>query len=284
MSTTTRPLVHQRQISHLALPPLLIPAPQPSSSQLRASTPPQSRSSSPAPPTHNTPIPQRTPTPTSLLKPNTRQPIAQRGSLIAFLQHQQQHQQQARTYSTSSSSKMASDEQIPEIITRTRAAASGTPGEQVEPRQTLPSEDMEPNPANSIPLPPNRQKLVDDVIALYSCQPTIERVARYAPGQSGLLLQYVLALTVYSVCLRRSVRIRQWSVHASQDCHLDPPLMMTDRYKMAGQWFGLPKLFPKSENLGYEIVKNDDTLIQFKNKQVSRGLHPHTIEERPNIT
>jgi hypothetical protein len=38
---------------------------------------------------------------------------------------------------------------------------------------------------------------------------------------------------------------------------------------MAGQWFGLPKLFPKSENLGYEIVKNDDTLIQFKNKQVS---------------
>jgi hypothetical protein len=36
---------------------------------------------------------------------------------------------------------------------------------------------------------------------------------------------------------------------------------------MAGQWFGLPKLFPKSENLGYEVVKNDDTLIQFKNKQ-----------------
>ena len=41
-----------------------------------------------------------------------------------------------------------------------------------------------------------------------------------------------------------------------------------DRYKMAGQWFGLPKLFPASENLGYEIVRNDDTLIQFKNKQV----------------
>ena len=37
---------------------------------------------------------------------------------------------------------------------------------------------------------------------------------------------------------------------------------------MAGQWYGLPKLFPKSENLGYEVVKNDDTLIQFKNKQV----------------
>jgi hypothetical protein len=43
---------------------------------------------------------------------------------------------------------------------------------------------------------------------------------------------------------------------------------------MAGQWFGLPKLFPKSENLGYEIVKNDDTLIQFKNKQVGPLLIP----------
>lgn len=81
-----------------------------------------------------------------------------------------------------------SAEEVPEIITRTRAAASGTPGEQVEPRQTLPSEDMEPNPANSIQLPPNRQKLVDDVIALYSCQPTIERVARYAPCTSSTSL------------------------------------------------------------------------------------------------
>lgn len=50
---------------------------------------------------------------------------------------------------------------------------------------------------------------------------------------------------------------------------------------MAGQWFGLPKLFPKSENLGYEIVKNDDTLIQFKNKQVS-ALVP--ILSEPKLT
>jgi len=31
----------------------------------------------------------------------------------------------------------STDEQIPEIILRTRAAASGVPGEQVEPRQTV---------------------------------------------------------------------------------------------------------------------------------------------------
>lgn len=76
-----------------------------------------------------------------------------------------------------------SSEAAPEIIARTRAAASGQTGESVEPRQTLPTEDMEPDPTKSIPLPPNRQKLVDDVIALYSCQPTVERVARYAPGE-----------------------------------------------------------------------------------------------------
>ncbi|EIW72234.1 hypothetical protein TREMEDRAFT_66776 [Tremella mesenterica DSM 1558] len=98
-------------------------------------------------------------------------------------------------------------------------AASGIPGEQVEPRQTLPTEDMEPDPSKSIPLPPNRQKLIDDVIALYSCQWTVERIARYAPA------------CVYD----------------------DQFVYANDRYKMAGQWVGLEKIFPKSENLGYEI-------------------------------
>jgi hypothetical protein len=102
-------------------------------------------------------------------------------------------------------------EQIPEIITRTRAAASGIPGEQVEPRQTLPTEDMEPNPANSIPLPPNRQKLVEDIIALYSCQITVDRVARYAPGKSigiidedvanNQLVSTTISLYTQTVCL-----------------------------------------------------------------------------------
>ena len=36
---------------------------------------------------------------------------------------------------------------------------------------------------------------------------------------------------------------------------------------MAGQWFTLPKLFKASKNEGYEIVKNDKGLIQFKNEQ-----------------
>jgi hypothetical protein len=62
---------------------------------------------------------------------------------------------------------------------------------------------------------------------------------------------------------------------------------------MAGQWFALSKLFNTSKNEGYEIIKNDNDLIQFKNEQswtfkliskivtinalVSLSLNPATI-------
>lgn len=92
---------------------------------------------------------------------------------------------------------------------------------------------MKPNPSASIPLSPARQALIDDIIALYSCQPTIKRVERYTP-----------------------------------DCVYDDQFVYAnDRYKMAGQWFALPKLFKDSKNEGYEIIKNEDNLIQFKNEQ-----------------
>lgn len=109
------------------------------------------------------------------------------------------------------------------------------PGEQYEVRQTAPSEDYTPDPSKSIKLSPARQRLIDDVIALYSCEPTIERVKRYTP-----------------------------------DCVYDDQFVYAnDRYKMAGQWFALPKLFKASKNEGYEIVKNDRGIIQFRNAQVS---------------
>ena len=83
---------------------------------------------------------------------------------------------------------MSNNNEIPEIILRTRAAASGATGESVEPRQILQDEERAPDPSKSIPLPPNRQRLVDDIMALYACEPTIERVARYAPGMVVLAL------------------------------------------------------------------------------------------------
>ncbi|KZS95227.1 hypothetical protein SISNIDRAFT_409072 [Sistotremastrum niveocremeum HHB9708] len=121
---------------------------------------------------------------------------------------------------------------------------SGQPGENFEPRQTSTSADYHPNPSSSLPLSPARQSLLDDIIALYSCQPTVERVKRYTP-----------------------------------DCVYDDQFVYAnDRYKMAAQWFALPKLFSRSENLGWEVVRNDRDLIQFKNEQLwkFRGLGKET--------
>ncbi|WWC91653.1 uncharacterized protein L201_006599 [Kwoniella dendrophila CBS 6074] len=218
--SSKRPLLPRSQISSLSLPPLAHPISQ------RNSFSSTSASSS-------TYIPKKP----NLSSSSLIQSIQRRQSSIFSKSKQQQEKENKMS---------ASEESIPQIIIDTRNAASGVTGESVEPRQTLPTEDMEPDTSKSIPLPPNRQKLIDDVIALYSCQPTVERVARYAPA------------CVYD----------------------DQFVYANDRYKMAGQWFGLPKLFPQSDNLGYEIVKNDDTLIQFKNKQ---RWHFHLIPKTATI-
>jgi hypothetical protein len=138
--------------------------------------------------------------------------------------------------------------------------SSSTAGEQFEVRQTSSSDEYTPDPSKSLPLSPTRQALIDDIIALYSCKPTIERVKRYTP-----------------------------------DCVYDDQFVYAnDRYKMAGQWFALPKLFKDSKNERYQIVKNDRDLIQFKNEQswtfkiipktatinalVSLSLDPDTVD------
>ncbi|TIA06733.1 hypothetical protein D6C81_09793 [Aureobasidium pullulans] len=137
---------------------------------------------------------------------------------------------------------------------------SSKPGEQFEVRQTSTTEDFTPDPSKSLPLSPERQALVDDILALYSCQPTIRRVERY-----------------------------------TADCVYDDQFVYAnDRYKMAGQWFALPKFFKESKNERYEIIKNDRDLIQFKNEQswtfklipktatinaiVSLSLDPDTVD------
>lgn len=60
-------------------------------------------------------------------------------------------------------------------------ASSSAPGAAHEVKQTSASENYTPNPSASIPLTPARQRLLDDIIALYTCEPTVERVKRYSP-------------------------------------------------------------------------------------------------------
>ncbi|KAI0471020.1 hypothetical protein GGR56DRAFT_678298 [Xylariaceae sp. FL0804] len=112
-------------------------------------------------------------------------------------------------------------------------ADSSLPGERFEVRQTHPSGDYAPDPSKSFPLSPQRQALVDDVVALYEMKPTVERVKRYTP-----------------------------------DCvYNDQFVYANDRYKMAGQWFALPKLFKGAKSHGVQVVTNDRDLIQFRHQE-----------------
>ncbi|POS71015.1 hypothetical protein DHEL01_v210590 [Diaporthe helianthi] len=134
------------------------------------------------------------------------------------------------------------------------------PGEHFEVRQTHPTGDYKPDPSKSLPLSAARQSLLDDIIALYEMKPTVERVKRYTP-----------------------------------DCvYNDQFVYANDRYKLAGQWFALPKLFNGAKSHGYEVVTNDRDLIQFKHEEewtfkiipktavvnaiVSLSLDPATID------
>ncbi|KAI0023406.1 hypothetical protein F4780DRAFT_79625 [Xylariomycetidae sp. FL0641] len=107
------------------------------------------------------------------------------------------------------------------------------PGERFEVRQTHPTGDYTPDPARSLPLSPARQALVDDIVALYEMKPTVERVKRYTPD----------------------------CVYNDQFVYAD------DRYKMAGQWFALPKLFKGARSHGVQVVTNDRDLIQFRHEE-----------------
>ncbi|KAG5931269.1 hypothetical protein E4U53_001860 [Claviceps sorghi] len=117
-------------------------------------------------------------------------------------------------------------------------------------KQASPS-DFTPNPSASLPLSPPRQALLDDILALYSCRPSVGRVERYTP-----------------------------------DCIYDDPFGYADnRYKIAGQWFSLPKLFSASENAGCEVVRSDDEVLQFKSEQRwTFRLVPKTVTLKSLVT
>lgn len=106
------------------------------------------------------------------------------------------------------------------------------PGTSFEPRQNDATGDYTPNPAKSLPLSAARQALVDDIIALYALGATVDRVKRYTPD------------AVYN----------------------DELGYANDRYKIAGQWFGLPYVFREGKSRSHEIVTNDRDLIQFRHE------------------
>jgi hypothetical protein len=113
------------------------------------------------------------------------------------------------------------------------------PGKHFEPRQSDSRGDYTPNPSKSLPLSPTRKALVDDIISLYEMGATVELMQRYTPD----------------------------AVYNDELGYAD------DRYKIAGQWFGLPYIFREAKSRGHEVVTNDKDLIQFL----------HEMEWRPKL-
>ncbi|RAK87298.1 hypothetical protein BO79DRAFT_269059 [Aspergillus costaricaensis CBS 115574] len=122
----------------------------------------------------------------------------------------------------------------------------------IEPHPDLPHNsahevDYTPHPENSVPLPPSRQSIQDHIIALYCGSASAEDM----------------------------------SVYAEQAVYDDPFSYCDTRYKIAGQWYGIPKLFSKSENLGTEVVLNTDDEMVWKQRQryTFRGIGASRTED-----
>jgi len=93
--------------------------------------------------------------------------------------------------------------------------------------------DYEPHPEKSIKLEPEREKIVQSICALYS------------GGASEELMQ----------------------VYAEKAVYDDPWSYCDTRYKIAGQWYGIPKVMAKSQTLKTEVVQSEKDRIIFKLQQ-----------------
>ncbi|KAJ9639867.1 hypothetical protein H2201_007355 [Coniosporium apollinis] len=101
--------------------------------------------------------------------------------------------------------------------------------------------DYEPHPEHSIKLEPERQEIVDAITRLYSGSASEEDMR----------------------------------VYAEEAVYDDPWSYCDTRYKIAGQWWGIPKVMAKSQTLKTEIVSSKPYEIVFKLQQeyTPRILH-----------
>lgn len=88
--------------------------------------------------------------------------------------------------------------------------------------------DYEPHPEDSIPLSPSRAAIVKSITNLYS-----------------------------GSCKEGGTGEQDLKVYAPEAVYDDPWSYCDTRYKIAGQWYGIPKLFD-SKTLATEVVENSD--------------------------
>jgi hypothetical protein len=65
------------------------------------------------------------------------------------------------------------------------------------------------------------------------------------------------------------------SVYAEKAIYDDPLSYCDTRYKIAGQWYGLSKIFSKLETKKLEVVRDSPTEIVWKQRQAYtlKGVH-----------
>ncbi|KAH9809330.1 hypothetical protein Tdes44962_MAKER06191 [Teratosphaeria destructans] len=93
--------------------------------------------------------------------------------------------------------------------------------------------DYEPHPASSLPLSPARQHILDSITRLYS----------------------------------GSASEADMRVYAARAVYDDPWSYCDTRFKIAGQWYGIPKVMAESRTVKTEVVENEDDRIVFKLQQ-----------------
>jgi hypothetical protein len=84
--------------------------------------------------------------------------------------------------------------------------------------------DYEPHPEKSIPISPAQQEIINKITSLYSAQASESNMAVYA---------------------KKSIYDDPWSY-------------CDTRYKIAGQWYGIPMIFSSSKTIATEVVKADN--------------------------
>jgi hypothetical protein len=84
--------------------------------------------------------------------------------------------------------------------------------------------DYEPHPEKSIPVSPAQQEIINKITSLYSAQ----------ASESNM------------------------DVYAEKSIYDDPWSYCDTRYKIAGQWYGIPMIFSRSQTIATEVVKADE--------------------------
>ena len=99
-----------------------------------------------------------------------------------------------------------------------------------DPRNESKDVDYQPHPENSLQISPEHQHIIDCITRLYS----------------------------------GSASEKDMQVYAEKAIYDDPLSYCDTRYKIAGQWYGLPMIFAKLESKGIEVVKDDEEEIVYK--------------------